>query len=119
MNRTSINEEANLFLIWLIRSIHTLIALIMFASIGVVYYSAISEEYNWILYLAFGALFIEGIAITLNKWDCPLSYLQRKYGDKKAFFELFLPKRIAKQMFRFNFLLISIGCLILLFNILI
>ena len=91
----------------------------MFASVGMVYYSAVTQTYNLLLYLALGALLIEGIAIAVNKGDCPLSYLQRKYGDDKAFFEIFLPKRIAKQMFRFNFLLISSGCFILLLNYLI
>lgn len=100
------------------RSIHTLIALIMFASMAVVYYSAISETYDILLYLASGALLIEGIVITLNKGDCPLSYLQRKYGDDKAFFELFLPKSIAKQMFRFNFVVIAVGYIVLLLNFL-
>ena len=106
-------------MIRVVRSIHTIIALVMFASIGVVYYSAVKQTYNLPLYLTLGALFIEGTAITLNKGDCPLSYLQRKYGDDKAFFELFLPGSIARQMFRFNFIFISIGCLILLFNFLI
>ncbi|UCG82676.1 MAG: hypothetical protein JSW38_10885 [Dehalococcoidia bacterium] len=119
MNRNGAYIKINPFMIGLIRSIHALIALVMFAAIGVVYYSAVSQEYDLLLYLALVALFIEGVAITLNKGDCPLSYLQRKYGDDKTFFELFLPKRIAKQMFRFNFLLISIACMILLFNYLI
>ena len=116
MNETGIEEQANPLMIRIVRSVHTLIALVMFASVGVVYHSAVTQTYSLLLYLALGALLIEGIAITANKGDCPLSYLQRKYGDDKAFFELFLPKTIAKQMFRFNFLLISIGCLLLLFK---
>lgn len=119
MNKTGTSEKINPFMFRLIRSVHASIALVMFAAIGVVYYSAVSQEYDLLLYLALVALLIEGIAITLNRGDCPLSYLQRRYGDDKAFFELFLPKRIARQMFRFNFLLISIGCLILLLNYLV
>jgi hypothetical protein len=119
MNKVTTDAEANPFMIGVIRSVHTLIALVMFASVGVVYYSAVSQIYGLWLYLSLVALLIEGVAITLNRGDCPLSYLQRKYGDDKAFFELFLPKNAAKQMFRVNFLLVSIGCLILLFNYLI
>jgi hypothetical protein len=119
MNGMSVKEETNPLKMWVIRLIHTLIALIMFAAMAMVYFSAISQTYNLLLYLALGALFIEGAAITLNKGDCPLSYLQRKYGDDKAFFELFLPRNIAKQMFRTNFVVISIGCLFLLFTFLI
>jgi len=119
MNQTSKYVEDNPRIIVVVRSIHTLVALVMIASMAVVYYSAISKTYNVLLYLASGALLIEGIAITLNKGDCPLSYLQRKYGDDKTFFELFLPRNIAKHMFRFNFIVISIGYLLLLFNLLI
>ena len=112
-------EEANPVMIRVIRSIHTLIALVMIASMAIVYYSAISETYDILLYLALGALLIEGIVITINKGDCPFSYLQRKYGDDKAFFELFLPKNIARHMFRFNFVVITIGYVLLLFRLII
>jgi len=118
MNQTSKDAEINPRMIVVVRSIHTLIALVMIASMAIVYYSAISETYDILLYLALGALLIEGIVITINKGDCPFSYLQRKYGDDKAFFELFLPKSIAKQMFRFNFVVIAVGCIVLLLNFL-
>lgn len=117
MNKTSLDIEVNPFMIAVVRSVHTLVALLMFASMAVVYYSAISETYGTSLYLASVALLIEGIAITLNKGDCPLSYLQRKYGDDKTFFELFMPKRIAKQMFRVNFVVITIGYMLLLLSL--
>ena len=116
MNQTSGSVANNPRMIAAVRSIHTLVALVMFASVAVVYYSAISQTYGVLLYLASGALLIEGAAITLNNGDCPLSYLQRKYGDDKAFFELFLPKHIAKQMFRFNFIVILVGYSLLLFS---
>ena len=112
-------EEANPVMIRVIRSIHTLIALLMIASMAIVYYSAISQTYDILLYLSSGALLIEGIVITINKGDCPFSYLQRKYGDDKAFFELFLPKNIARHMFRFNFVVITIGYVLLLFRLII
>lgn len=105
-------------MIWVIRLIHTLIALIFFAGIAVVYYSAVSQTYNLWLYLALGALFIEGVAVTLNRGDCPFLFLSRKYGDDKKLLELCLPKNVAKQMFKVLFIVILIGCLLLLFRFL-
>ena len=114
----SINQEANALMIWVIRLIHGLIALIFFTAIGVIYFSAISKTYNLWLYLALVALVIEGMAVRLNKGDCPFLFFARKYGDDKTFLELFLPKNVAKQMFRVFTIVISIGCLLLLFRFL-
>jgi len=118
MNRISMNEDANQLMIWVIRLIHSLIALTFFTAIGVIYFSAISETYNLWLYLALGGLLVEGITVILNGGNCPLLYLARKYGDDKTFLELFLPKNAAKQMFKVFTIIISIGCLLLLLKFL-
>ena len=103
-------------MIGLIRSIHTLIALMFICCIVVVYYSGITKAVNVWLYLATGALFIEGIVLTSNRGDCPLAYAHRKYGDDKAFFELFMPKHIAKHMIRVVPAVTAMGYILLLFN---
>jgi len=100
----------------LLRTIHGFIALIMIASVAAVYCSAARHTYDAWLYLATAALLIEGIAVTLNRGDCPFSYLSRKHGDPKAFFELFLPKMIAKRMFKVNAAIIAVGYLFLLIS---
>ena len=112
------NQEANPLMIWVIRLIHTLIALILFAGMGIVYYSAISQTYNLWLYLSLGALLIEVIAVILNRGDCPFLFVSRKYGDDKKLLELFLPKNVAKRMFKVIFIVILIGYLLLLFRFL-
>jgi hypothetical protein len=108
------NQESNPLMIWVIRLIHTLIALSLLAAIAIIYYSAISETYNWLLYLAVAGLLVERIAVTLNSGNCPFLFFSRKYGDDKTFLELFLPKNVAKQMFKVSFIVISIGYLLLL-----
>ena len=112
------NQEAEPLAIWAIRLIHTLVALIFFAAIAVIYVSAIFGTYNLWLYLSLGVLLIEIIAVRLNRGNCPLEFIPRKYGEDKTFFELFLPKNVAKRMFKVCFVVVLIGCLLLLFRFL-
>jgi hypothetical protein len=114
----SINQEANPLVIWVIRLIHTLIALIGIAATAIIYLSAISQTYNLWLYLSLGALLIEVIAVRLNRGNCPFLFLSRKYGDDKTLLELFFPKNVAKRMFKVIFIVIFMGYLLLLFRFL-
>jgi hypothetical protein len=109
----SVRTEANPVMITLLRVIHSLIALVMIASIAALYYSAATQTYGIWLWLAVGALVMEATVVAANKGDCPFSLLSKKYGDTKGFFELFLPKRIAKEMFKVNAGIIAVGCLFL------
>jgi hypothetical protein len=62
-------------------------------------------------------LLTEGIVVALNKGNCPFSYLSAKYGDTKTFFELLLPKSIARQVFKINAAILAIGCVHLLVSL--
>jgi hypothetical protein len=104
-------------MIALLRVVHSFVALLMIASVVAVYYSAATRTYSIWLYLAVAALLIEGIVLVLNKGDCPFSYLSRRYGDTKAFFELFLPKKVAKQMFKVSAAIVAIGGMLLLSSV--
>jgi hypothetical protein len=114
----SLNREANPLMIWVIRCIHGLIALIGLAAVIVIYFSAVSKMYNLWLYLSLGALLIEIISVRLNRCECPFLFFSRKYGDDKKLLELFLPKNVAKQMFKVIFIVIVSGYLLLLFRFL-
>jgi hypothetical protein len=48
---------------------------------------------------AMAALVAEGMVFLGLRRDCPLSIWQRKYGDEKGFFELFLPRPAARAAF--------------------
>jgi hypothetical protein len=104
-----ITGEVNPLMILLLRLAHGLVALLLMASIGVIYYSAASHTHGIWLLLAMVALVAEGIVVALNKGNCPFSHLSTKYGDTKTFFELFLPKPIARQMFKINGVIIAVG----------
>ena len=106
--------KANTLMIRALRLTHGFIALLLISSMGVIYYSAASHTRGIWLYLAIAALMTEGIVVALNKGNCPFSYLSAKYGDTKTFFELFLPKSVAKQMFKVDVVIIAVGCVYLL-----
>ena len=99
------------------RIVHGLIAAALIASVGVIYYAAVTRTHGTWLYVSLGALLVEGIVIVLNKGNCPFGHVSRRFGDNKPFFELFLPPRIAKQMFKVNFVIVLIGCVLLLIRL--
>jgi hypothetical protein len=108
-----VTGEVNALMIWVLRLAHGFIALLLMASIGVIYRSAASHTHGLWLYLAIAAFLTEGIVVALNRGNCPFGYLSAKYGHTKTFFELSLPKPIAKQMFRINGVIVAAGCVYL------
>jgi hypothetical protein len=102
-----------------LRIIHGLIAFALIASVGAIYCAGVTKTHGVWLYVALGALLLEGIVIVLNRGNCPFGYVSRRFGDSKPFFELFLPPRIARQMFKVNFIIVLIGCVLLLIRMVI
>lgn len=100
------------------RTVHGLIAVVMIASVVAIYYAAFTKTHGLWLYLAAGALSLEGLAIAMNKGNCPFGHVSQRFGDNKPFFELFLPHRIAKQMFKVNFIIVLIGGILLMIRLL-
>jgi hypothetical protein len=100
-----------------VRTFHTMIALVFIGSIVVVYYTGLAGTVDVWFYLATGALAFEGIVIVLARGNCPLGGLHRRYGDEKGFFELFMPKRVARHMFSFFFVVTIAGYVLVLLDI--
>jgi hypothetical protein len=72
--------------------------------------AGITKTYNWILLVAIGAILVEGIVLLFNHWQCPLTNLARKYGDKKGTItDMFYPKWFVPHVFRFFTILFVIG----------
>ncbi len=84
-------------MVYFIRTIHGAITFYFLSCLVWIYYSVISNTPNTLAYVAAASLFLEGLIVSLNHGDCPLGFIHHKYGDQKAFFELFLPKPLAKK----------------------
>ena len=89
-----------------IKLVHTFIFFFMVACLIYILYSGITKIFNWVLLLAIIAILIEGIVILLNKGRCPLTSLAEKYGaEKGTITDIFLPKVIARNLFRVSLFL--------------
>ncbi|MCL2011393.1 MAG: hypothetical protein FWG75_01185 [Cystobacterineae bacterium] len=87
-------ENRNLFLIKLL---HTAIWLVFITVIVYVCYAGAFNKVNKLVWFCVGAIFLEGIVLLINKWECPLTSLAKKYTDKHSVnFDIFLPEWLAK-----------------------
>lgn len=101
------------FNIYLVRFIHGLFTLYFIACMLYVYYCFFVNIENKLLYIAIISLLVEGLIIFLNKSECPLGIMHRKFGDALAFFELFLPKKIAKNAIPYFSVITILGFVLL------
>lgn len=78
------------------RTGHALIAIGFLASIGYVWWCAITGHRSPWLRRVIGALAAEGALVAANHGDCPLGPLGDRIGDEVPLFEIVLPPRAAK-----------------------
>ena len=81
-------------LLW--RVAHGLIAVGFLASIGYVWWCALTGRRGAWLRPAVGALVGEGVLVITNRGDCPLGALGERVGDPVPLFELVLSPRAAR-----------------------
>ncbi len=100
--------------VYILRVIHVLIAFFLSACLFYLYYVALTgaeiTKYGW---GAMTALLAEGIMFLSLRKDCPFSMWQRKYGDQKGFFELFLPPQAARAVFPVLFVISAVPFLLI------
>jgi len=66
-------------------------------------YAGITATFNWFLLVAVVTISIEGGAIWLNGWRCPLTTLAEKWGaEKGSVADLFMPDIIARNLFSWS-----------------
>lgn len=84
---------------YILRAIHVLVALFLSACLLYLYYIVMTgAEITAYAWGAVAAILAEGIVFFGLRKDCPLSIWQRRHGDEKGFFELFLPPRAARAV---------------------
>ena len=79
------------------RAAHGLIAIGFLASIGYVWWCALSGRRGALLRSAIAALVSEGVLVVTNRGDCPLGPLADRIGDYIPLFELVLSPRAARR----------------------
>ena len=104
-------------MLFLIKSIHSTIFIFMSSCLIYILYCGVTKTYNWIVFAAIMAIFIEGLALLLNHWQCPLTSLARKYGDEKgSVTDMFCPKWFVPHVFKVSTVLFVIGLVLLSLN---
>jgi len=64
-------------------------------------YAGIRATFHWFLVVAILSILIEGVALMLNKWRCPLTTHAEKWGaEKSSVADIFMPRIIASNLFR-------------------
>ena len=101
-----------------IKFIHTVIWAIFVLIIAYILYSGIFDKINIFTWVSIVLILVEGIILYVNKWNCPLTILGKKYTEQTHIgFDIYLPKFIAKYN-KFIFTKIYlIGIIIIIYKI--
>ena len=106
--------------LFIIKTIHSIIYLIMVASIFYILYAGITKTYDTLFYISLGLITIEGAVYLGNKMVCPLTTLAKKYGDPTKGYvgDTFFPESFTNFTFQIFGSILLLGILILLYNLL-
>ena len=79
------------------RAAHGLVAIGFLASIGYVWWCALTGRRGPLLRPAITALVCEGVVVIANRGNCPLGPVGDRIGDPVPLFELVLSRRAARR----------------------
>jgi len=99
-----------------IRALHIFIGIFFLVCLGYLYYSAFFDNINSLTIFSFCAIVIEGLLLFFNKGQCPLTEYQKKLGDDKGFFDLFLPAKALPFVVPVFMVLTAIALMLILKN---
>jgi hypothetical protein len=106
--------------VFILRVVHSVIFWIMVACLLYILYCAVARRYDWTLVVALGFIFVEGVALAVNRFRCPLTALAERWGaGHGAITDMFLPGWLASNTFKVStvvFILEVIGLAVGYFN---
>jgi hypothetical protein len=87
--------------LFIIKFVHSIIFFFMVACLVYILYCAVARRYDWTLLIALGAILIEGMALLLNRFRCPMTSLAERCGaERGAATDLFLPEWCSRHTFK-------------------
>ena len=100
-----------------IKILHASILILVSLCMAYILYCGLAKKQNKLLIIAVLIPIIEGIALFLNNWECPLADLARKYGDPQGHVAgIFFPEWFLPHLFEFYTLLFIIGIILVIKN---
>ncbi len=101
----------------LVRTVHTIIYLVMACSVLFIVYAGIVRYRGTLLTLSLILVSIEGVVFFANGTRCPLTRIAQKCGARKGYtFDTFLPEKMTRYTFRFFGALLLMGVAPLILN---
>jgi len=95
--------------IFAIKLVHSIIFIFMVACLGYILYCAAARRYDWTLLVALAAIFIEGLALLLNRGRCPLTTLAERWGAASGTVtDIFLPEWLTRHTFKISTVIVVI-----------
>jgi hypothetical protein len=105
-------------MIKIIKTIHTIIWIVMVASIFYILYAGITKTFNNILWFSISLIILEIMVLGINKWTCPLTPIAKKFtSNRDDNFDIYLPKIIAKHNKVIFSIIFIIGITLVILNI--
>ena len=84
--------------LFLIKTVHTVVWLILASTTVYILYSGLFDDVTIYTWIAIAMIIGEGIVLLFFNWSCPLTVIARKYSDsQKDNFDIFLPNWLAKH----------------------
>ena len=101
-------------LVFLIKFVHTVIFFALSASNFVILYAAIVNRITGWTKLALVAMFLEGVVLIGNGWQCPLrSWAEALGAERGSVTDIFLPRWLADRIFTLCTPLLVVSCVVL------
>ena len=101
-----------------IRSVHTLIYVVMAVSVFTIIYCGIVDRIDALLWVSLGLVFAECVVFVGNGMVCPLTNMAKAHGAEKGYvFDAFLPERMTRWTPLVFGTLFAIGLAILIWRI--
>lgn len=82
----------------IIKTMHTAIWLFYVFVFFYILYAGIYNRLDNLLWISIGLVILEGFALIINHWRCPLTILAYRYSSSaEPGFDIFLPRTLAKH----------------------
>ncbi len=104
--------------VFYIKVVHSLLFFLIAVSTFYVFVTAALDQINPVTWWAFGVVIVEGLALLLNDWRCPLTDLAEHQGaEVGSVADLFLPKWLSDYLFPIFGVVFAITCLLLVWRL--
>lgn len=104
--------------VFYIKLVHSLLLFLIVVSTVYVFITAALDQINSLTWWAFGVAAVEGLALILNGWRCPLTDLAENHGaEVGSVADIFLPRWLSDYLFTIFGIIFSVTCILLVWRL--